>query len=211
MDPVAGTSEEQSAVARSGDRCSSCGQSLASDQRYCINCGQRRGKPRFSFSELSGKKKEAPAAAPKQKPRHQRLSQGLAFIAGIATLLLAMGVGVLIGHNSNGNSKVQQASAPQQQVIRLEGGGAVSGSGGNATKKVATHTTQSSTTSGEPVTHIVLSKKQVQAVRKAETNVLGQGAQNLAPPTVQPGSPCAHGAGCQGGKFTGNFFSGGQN
>src|ERR1700722_6408667 len=32
------------------DRCSSCGAELAVDQRYCVACGQRRGKPRFNLA-----------------------------------------------------------------------------------------------------------------------------------------------------------------
>ncbi|MFZ0388585.1 MAG: zinc-ribbon domain-containing protein, partial [Solirubrobacteraceae bacterium] len=30
-----------------GDRCVNCGAPLSSDQRYCINCGERRGAARF--------------------------------------------------------------------------------------------------------------------------------------------------------------------
>src|SRR5450432_3902940 len=33
-----------------GDRCVSCGAPMSSDQRYCVACGERRGKPRFSLS-----------------------------------------------------------------------------------------------------------------------------------------------------------------
>jgi hypothetical protein len=48
-------------------------------------------------------------------------------------------------------------------------------------------------------------KKAVQAAGK----VLGNG-NNLAPPTVKAGGSCTSGqAGCQNGKFTGNFFGGG--
>src|ERR1700743_1398390 len=32
-----------------GDRCVNCGAPLSSDQRYCINCGERRGAARFSL------------------------------------------------------------------------------------------------------------------------------------------------------------------
>ena len=37
------------------------------------------------------------------------------------------------------------------------------------------------------------------------TKVFGKQG-NLAPPTTQVGQACSHGAGCSGGKFTGNFF-----
>ncbi len=50
-----------------------------------------------------------------------------------------------------------------------------------------------------------LNKKTVQQAAQAATKVFGKQG-NLAPPTTQVGQACAHGAGCQGGKFTGNFF-----
>ena len=189
-----------------GDHCANCGQPLASDQRYCINCGERRGEPRFSFSALAGQPATSPAPAPARRSRRLRLSDGLGFILGVATLLLAMGVGVLIGHNSN--PKAQQAAAtPPQQVIKIEGGGGGSSSGGGGSSRQATHKTN---TPALPTKKVTLSKKQTQAVNKAVNNVLGQGSKNLPPPTIQPGQSCT-GSGCQNGHFTGNFFGGGQN
>jgi hypothetical protein len=207
MDAVDGDNEEPTRevlAAGSGDRCANCAQPLASDQRYCIDCGERRGAPRFSFSALAGQAASAPAPAP-AAPRRRRLPDGIGFIAGVATLLLAMGVGVLIGHNNS--PKAQQAAAtPPQQVIKIEGGGSSA-----PTNNASTQTKQKTSGGNLPATHVTLSKKQTQAVNKAVNNVLGQGSQNLAPPTIQPGQSCTHGAGCQGGKFTGNFFGGGQN
>ena len=44
----------------------------------------------------------------------------------------------------------------------------------------------------------------------AAAKVFGNNAGNLVNnPTVQPGQACSGGAGCQNGKFTGNFFPGG--
>jgi hypothetical protein len=215
MDPTAGSIEEPAGEAiAGGDRCSSCEQPLASDQRYCISCGQRRGKARFSFEQLAGPA-TAPARPSTKSSRRPRLAQGIGFIAGVATLLLAMGVGVLIGHNGD-TSKVQQAAAPGQQVIKIEGVGGSSGSKAPARVKHNSNPTTANNNYNAsnptlPVTKLSLTPKQTQAVNKAVTNVLGHGASNLAPPTVEPGSPCSHGAGCQGGKFTGNFFGGGQN
>jgi hypothetical protein len=208
MDPVARINEAPTGeviAAGSGDQCANCGQPLASDQRYCVNCGERRGTPRFSFSALAGQA-AAPASAPPRTPRRPRVSEGVGFIAGVATLLLAMGVGVLIGHNTS-SSKLQQAAAtPPQQVIKIEGGGSSSPANGSSSQ-----TNHTASNTSLPSSKVTLSKKQTQAVNKAVTNVLGGGAKNLPPPTIQPGQTCAHGAGCQGGKFTGNFFGGGQN
>ncbi len=204
------------------DRCASCHAPLAPDQHYCVNCGERRGKARFSFAELTSQ--SAPEAAPKppsEPPRHQRMSSGVGLIAGIATLLLAMGVGVLIGHNSSSSKITTQAAASPAPVIKVEGGGGTgntgSGGGGGGSshhaKKVKhttrTTATRSTTTSIIPAAPpVTLSKKQTQAANSAAGKVLGSGAKNLAPSaTVQPGQACAHGAGCQNGKFTGVFFN----
>ena len=50
-------------------------------------------------------------------------------------------------------------------------------------------------------------------VKAAANNAAGQvlgTSNNLAKdPTVQVGQSCSGGAGCEGGKFTGNFFGGG--
>ena len=34
-----------------GEPCRACGAPLAADQRYCLNCGQRRGEPRVEYRE----------------------------------------------------------------------------------------------------------------------------------------------------------------
>jgi hypothetical protein len=139
---------------------------------------------------------QAPPTAPKQRRRH--LSPNAALIAGVGTLLLAMGVGVLIGRS--GEQTVATNAAAPAQVITVHGGGeteatgnqpaANSSKGGKAGKKAS-----------------------ASAKKKAET---GQGAEEvlkpsagvkLPPANAQPGSKCESGAaGCEGGEFTGNFF-----
>lgn len=37
-----------------GESCRRCGVELASDQRYCINCGERRAAARVEYRELLG-------------------------------------------------------------------------------------------------------------------------------------------------------------
>jgi hypothetical protein len=123
----------------------------------------------------------------------------------VATLLLAMGVGVLIGHDSS-NPAPQRASAGVQ-VVTVGSGGAVASSAAAKTKgKTSSHTASKTAKQlGIKPTVVHLNKKTVQAAAQAATKVFGKQGR-LAPPTVQVGQPCAHGAGCQGGKFTGNFF-----
>lgn len=188
-----------------GERCITCEAPLASDQRYCLNCGERRGRSRFS--QLHGPAADATPSPPSPPVRpRRRLSSGATLVAGIATLLLAMGVGVEIGRLNNGGQ--QRASSPGVQVVT------VGGSGGGGATGTAANPSSSSTTKGhakvkaakaQPKVVHITQKVQAQAATAAK-KVLGSSAANLAPATVQPGQTCTHGAGCQGGKFTGNFF-----
>jgi hypothetical protein len=189
-----------------GDRCSNCQAPLASDQRYCINCGERRGTARVAFATpasepATARATQATQPAPHYAPPPQpRMPSGIAFILGVATLLLAMGVGVLIGQSISKNKTVPVAASAGPQVIKIQGGG---GGGAGASASAGHGRAARHHASNVPAVH--LSKKVTQAVNKAATNVLGSGAKNLAPATVRPGQAC-QGAGCQGGHFTGNFF-----
>ena len=176
------------------DRCANCQSPLAPDQRYCVNCGERRGKARFSFEALAARPEPAP---PPERPRRRpTMSSSVSLILSIATLLLAMGVGVLIGHNNSNNKATPAAAAPQ--VIKVEGGGGNSGS---------TNTTASSTKAGSfKAPAVKLAPKVVKKVQAAAAKVLGS-QQNLSKNvTQQVGGSCSGGSGCQSGKFTGNYF-----
>jgi hypothetical protein len=188
-----------------GDRCTNCSQPLASDQRYCVNCGQRRGKPRFSFESLAAK---APAQPKEPKPHRHRVSSATTLVAGIATLLLAMGVGVLIGHNSSGSTK-QAAAAPQ--VITVGGGGTAASTGSSNSGNATAAAKKKGAKAGKIKTVTVHLTGKVKAkASQAAAKVFGNNGGNLVNnPTEQVGQPCTSGAGCQGGKFTGNFFGGG--
>jgi hypothetical protein len=184
-----------------GDRCSNCGSPLASDQRYCIECGQRRGTPRFSVADKGKQTESAPRERKRRLPRPGG-SGGATLVAGIATLLLAMGVGVEIGHSGSTTTTTRQAAAPE--VITVAG----DGSGGTGTTASTANTKSSKKTKrskSRKVTKVV-----VQKADDAASKALGTSAKNLVNnPTVQQGQSCTGGAGCQGGKFTGNFFGGG--
>src|SRR6202142_1526483 len=60
-----------------GDRCVNCGAPLSSDQRYCINCGERRGAARFALPAASAAAAEpGPSPQPRrERPRRARPSQ----------------------------------------------------------------------------------------------------------------------------------------
>ena len=197
-------------AAGGGDGCPSCGAPMAADQRYCLQCGQRRGDPRLPFMDavvfMDALRQPAAvaAASPPSGERRPRISSGSSLIAGVATLVLAIGVGVLIGRGGGGGSSPVANSAPQ--VIRVEGGG------GSATETGASSAggTKSKAGSG---------KTKAKAQQKAETGSSGTskaaeevlkpaGDVKLPPPTTQVGEKCEKGtAGCNGsGEFDGNFF-----
>lgn len=108
------------------DPCPSCGAAMAADQRYCLSCGQRRAEARLDYLEiLRGTGPAAAAAAPvtAMSAAAHRQRVNTTAIASIGCLLLAMGVGVLIG-NSRGNELAAAPVPAPAQVIKVEGGGA---------------------------------------------------------------------------------------
>jgi hypothetical protein len=202
---------QQLVAATLADRCVNCGVPLSSDQRYCVNCGERRGKLRFALptapapvTEVSQTRRSAWRRGPSAD--RPRVSSGATLVAGVGTLLLAMGVGVLIGHTS-GTPK--QAAAPPVQVVSVGGG---SGSGGTAA--AGTPATKSSKKSGKGGGSSSKSKTSAAGVppaavaakaSNAASKVLG-GSKNLPPATVTVGQQ-GHGPGFnKSGQFDGSFF-----
>ena len=108
------------------ESCSVCDAPLAEDQRYCLECGERR----FPISSVllggppaaAGPGRAQPPAAPPAPSPAPDAGRGNAVtvIAGVGVLLLAVGVGVLIGRS--GGSK--QATTPAPQVISVASGAA---------------------------------------------------------------------------------------
>jgi hypothetical protein len=125
--------------------CSSCGAALASDQRYCLNCGQRRGDTRVDFrrhldTQAVATKEPAkpangtgapsaiaPVAEKPQPDKPQRDYAPLAAAGGIAVLGVMLLIGVLIGRGSGGE---EPAAAPQVVTVpsaESSAGGATAG------------------------------------------------------------------------------------
>jgi hypothetical protein len=125
-----------------------------------------------------------------------RVSAATTLVAGVATLLLAMGVGVLIGHN---NSTPTRAAAPQ--IISVGGGAGAAAPSGTASSGKS----KASKTKATKVKVVHLSPKNVKAAGAAATKVLGAAAPKN--PTATVGQSCVAGQqGCQNGKFNGSFF-----
>ena len=115
------------------DRCGACGAPLAHDQRYCVECGERRGRSRFPVAQPATEVRARRARTVRPR-RPATVSSGTTLVAGVGVLLLAIGLGVLIGRIGNNKSAPTRAAAPQ--VITVQGGG-----GGVASTTPTTRTT----------------------------------------------------------------------
>jgi hypothetical protein len=200
---------------------------MAADQRYCLNCGHRRGDPRLPFMDAvvfmesmsapGGGGTVTPPPPPARPEGNNRWNANAALIAGVATLVLAIGVGFLIGRSGHDNAP--QAAAPQ--VVKIEGG---SGGGG---EEAAPATPEESTGGGHEKsgskgngakkstgkksvaekTKIKEGSKQEEELAAEETQKVLHSKEKLLKPKTQLGDACEEGtAGCTNGKFEGNFF-----
>jgi hypothetical protein len=106
-------------VAPAGDPCPACGGPMAGDQRYCLSCGARRAEARLPFRTILAEPVPGPAPA----ALAERSAPALTFLVGLGCLLLALGVGVLIGR-SGGSDRQAAASTAAPQVITVGSGGA---------------------------------------------------------------------------------------
>lgn len=206
-------------LAGAGDNCPNCGASLAPDQRYCLSCGQRRGDPRLPFMDAvvfmeASKQPQQPAAAaagpPRLSDRRPLLSANASLVAGVATLVLAIGVGVLIGRSGDSGSSNVASQTPQ--IIKVGGGGSEM----EATSKPKGGNGSESTSSGggKPKTAVQKKAKEKAEVGKSGTSKATEEAYEPAPgvklaePEQKLGGECDPGtAGCgKNGKFEGTFF-----
>ena len=150
----------------------------------------------------------AAAAAPESPPRRRpSISASSSLVAVVATLVLAIGVGVLIGRS--GDSGVSTASAPQ--IIRVGGGGETA----SASTAGASEGAASGGKGGKKANSATVKK----AKEKASTGKSGASKATeevfepapgvkIAPPEQQLGGDCDPGvAGCNDkGEFEGSFF-----
>jgi hypothetical protein len=103
------------------DPCAACGAPLADDQRYCLECGERRapmssvllgGPPSGEEPQSQAPPTAPPATHAAVAAENAGRGNAVTVIAGVGVLLLAMGVGVLIGRSS----APKQSAAPAQTI-----------------------------------------------------------------------------------------------
>ncbi len=232
--PAVGPS--MAAFGGSSESCPNCHAQMAADQRYCLNCGLRRGEPRLPFMDavVFMESMGAPPAGPTPPPppsagsggSPSRMNANAALIAGVATLVLAIGVGFLIGRSGHNESApvaggvkvVQVGGAPAEgegteaavtnEAATEKSSGKANGGKGKANgksklaeeAKASPKATQKSKENSEVGEHGA--SKATEEVLHTEGNV------ELAEPEVKVGGECTKGtAGCgESGKFEGNFF-----
>lgn len=175
---------------------------MVADQRYCLACGRRRGEPRLPFMDAAAYIEALDSPAPREAvappPRRRRISPNAALIAGVGTLILAMGLGVMIGRSGG---EATTAETPPVQVVRVGGGATPTAARSRPGKAAGTPKAKASGSKGGSVAPEKDPTPAAEEVLKPTAGV------DLPPPTVKPGGKCPAGsAGCDGGKFTGDFF-----
>ncbi|HET9154912.1 MAG TPA: zinc ribbon domain-containing protein [Solirubrobacterales bacterium] len=210
-------------IAGSGDNCPNCGASLAPDQRYCLSCGHRRGDPRLPFMDavvfMESAKQPAPvqaaaSTAPAAPDRRPFMSANASLVAGVATLILAIGVGVLIGRS--GDSGPSNAAAPAPQIVTVGGGSGSTETAASSGAKANAGKASAKGKEGASGSKSVTKKK---AAKKLETTSSGATKATeeayptapgveLAEPEQKIGGKCDPKAeGCNSsGEFDGSFF-----
>jgi hypothetical protein len=186
---AATTEVRPSMVAAIREQCPACGAALAPDQRYCVVCGERCGPTRVPLADGLGQQPGKTAAA--ARPRRRGVQLNSTLIAGVGTLLLALGVGVLIGRSGNGSS----SKTPPVRIVTVAGGGAAASA---PTTSTPAQTSPPATTSAT---------KAAGGSAAAGAKAPSKAAAAPPPNTVKVGSP-GKGAGYQHGHFTGKFFGG---
>jgi hypothetical protein len=177
----------------SRDQGPNCGAGLAADQRYCVECGERVGDSRVPAPTAAATPPTVASA-----PRRIRMSPNSSLIAGVGVLLLALGVGVLIGRAGN------NASAKNTpQVVTVQGAGSAAAT--PTTTSAATTTTMAATTRHKK------SAKKAAAANQGNAAARNLNAKVKLPPAkVKVGQKGAGpGFDKKTHKFTGNFFGGG--
>jgi hypothetical protein len=169
--------------------CPSCGAPLASDQRYCLECGTRSPLLGSALTDDLGAlltptqptavpspTGPSPAVPPAAEP--PRAGNTTAVIAGVGVLLLSMGVGVLIGRSSASASKVPAAPA---QVISVGTSGASLGTGAGQTPAPTTTTPSPTKASSK---HPAKKSSSESSSNESSSGGVGQTPNKPAPPSA---------------------------
>jgi len=115
---------------RAGAACRACSAQLASDQRYCLECGARVGAARVEWPAVAAAPSPAARPAPGERPPRNSFATLLDRVGGpmgaAAVVLVALGIGFLLGQGGEGSGG--PATVIQRPpVINVQSGGAAAG------------------------------------------------------------------------------------
>ena len=130
------------------------------------------------------------------RARRPLMSINATLIAGVGTLLLAMGIGILIGRSGQNAS----TKTPAVQLISPGGSALGAGTGSTATETPAAGASTTSTTGTSSSKSSSSTSSPKTAPKKSSS----------PPPKVVTVGSKGTGPGYQKGKFTGNFFGEGE-
>jgi hypothetical protein len=163
-------------VPSEGSVCANCSAPLVADQRYCLSCGQPVSPVRLAFLDVLESERQPqlgagpantlpvsftpymePAAGPAWLRRYAPL------FGVLSVLLLAMIIGLLVGH------WVTQSKAPTTaQVIKVEGLGGLASSGSATTPTTSTTPAATSKSSTSAKSEEEKEEAEAKAEEKAE-------------------------------------------
>jgi hypothetical protein len=152
------------------EQCPSCAALLDDDQRYCLECGEPAPGARRPLP--AALRRTAAPAEPVSAPPARAVGGSLAaWLAGLACLLLAVGVGVLIGRSGG-----EPAAAPPITIS-----GAAAGAAPSAAAPVTFHSDWPAGRDGWTIALQALPKAgtDAAAVAHAKTAAAGQGAADV--------------------------------
>ena len=98
-------------------RCAACGVPMAADQRYCLSCGARRDGARLPFQDALVPAQPQRPAMPAVQPAlwYPPQNSGVnttTMLAALACVLVAFGVGLLVGGDGDGGQPVVVGAGP---------------------------------------------------------------------------------------------------
>jgi hypothetical protein len=186
-----------------GDACTTCGSALSPDQRYCLSCGTRRSGANLHFQQILAA--EAAAQAPAVGTAQAAGGAGtggtaprssMPALASIACLLLALGVGVLIGKSGSGSGSAGTTQAVTAAPLATDAAVGAADAEATAAKKKAKSTasdTPAASTAANPSLKKLesLSPEQYQKESLKLPKTVGTGG---APPPIDNKAPAGGGS-----------------
>lgn len=166
------------------ERCTGCGDPLAIDQRYCLNCGKRRAGARVDFEKYLDSEPPntpppavaRPVAQPPEDNRPEREVTPLMAAVGLTAVAVILILGVLIGRS--GGSGDSPAATPVIAAAGTPTTAAPTSTSSSTTTNVTFEPDWPSGTEGFTIELATLPKDTSDgtAVETAKTDLLAQGA-----------------------------------